>query len=204
MIVETSGVALPFDTQLNLWREPVSSWIEDDAAVVVVNAEQVAEGRDLEGTFVDQITSADLLVVNKVDLVSEAQLEKIRETLVRIEDEAPIVICSEGRIDPGVLFPPERVVPDRSGPAPAPQPHTHEHFETEEWQPPRGITPEALEQEIAGRRRAHRRPTTRRRSEAAAAYGDLTPGDHVVHRHHGIGRFEGMVTQTLVHGSWPR
>ncbi|MCB2224149.1 MAG: transcription-repair coupling factor [Actinobacteria bacterium] len=53
------------------------------------------------------------------------------------------------------------------------------------------------EQEIAGRRRAHRRAAPRRRTEAAAAYGDLSPGDYVVHRHHGIGRFEGMVTQTL-------
>ena len=51
IIVETSGVALPFDTQLNFWREPVSEWISDDVVVVVVNAEQVAEGRDLEGTF---------------------------------------------------------------------------------------------------------------------------------------------------------
>jgi len=53
------------------------------------------------------------------------------------------------------------------------------------------------EQEIAGRRRAHRRSAPRRRSESATAYGDLSPGDYVVHRHHGIGRFEGMVTRTL-------
>ncbi|HSR14483.1 MAG TPA: DEAD/DEAH box helicase, partial [Gemmatimonadales bacterium] len=53
------------------------------------------------------------------------------------------------------------------------------------------------EQEIAGRRRSHRRAVSRTRSEAAAAYGDLAPGDFVVHHHHGIGRFEGMTTQTL-------
>ena len=28
VIVETSGVALPFDVQMNFWREPVASWIE--------------------------------------------------------------------------------------------------------------------------------------------------------------------------------
>jgi transcription-repair coupling factor (superfamily II helicase) len=53
------------------------------------------------------------------------------------------------------------------------------------------------EQEIAGRRRAHRRVVARRPSEAAPAYGDLSPGDFVVHHRHGIGRFEGMTTQTL-------
>ena len=30
VIVETSGVALPSDTQLQFWREPVCQWIEDD------------------------------------------------------------------------------------------------------------------------------------------------------------------------------
>ena len=69
IIVETSGVALPFDTQLNLWREPVSAWVEDDMAVVVVNAEQLLEARDLEGTFEDQVSSADLLLLNKIDLI---------------------------------------------------------------------------------------------------------------------------------------
>ena len=69
IIVETSGVALPFDTQLQVWREPVCRWVDDDMAVVVVNAEQLFEQRDLEGTFEDQVSSADLLLLNKVDLV---------------------------------------------------------------------------------------------------------------------------------------
>jgi transcription-repair coupling factor (superfamily II helicase) len=52
------------------------------------------------------------------------------------------------------------------------------------------------EQEIAGRRRAHRRPG-RARGEAAQQYRDLTEGDYVVHHQHGIGRFEGLVTRTM-------
>jgi transcription-repair coupling factor (superfamily II helicase) len=53
------------------------------------------------------------------------------------------------------------------------------------------------EQEIAGRRRAHRRPGSGRDGEPGVVYADLSPGDFVVHRHHGIGRFEGLVTQTV-------
>ncbi|MEX1004931.1 MAG: transcription-repair coupling factor [Acidimicrobiia bacterium] len=53
------------------------------------------------------------------------------------------------------------------------------------------------EQEIAGRRRAHRRTGGRRSSHAGAEYRDLRPGDYVVHHKHGIGRFEGMVTRTM-------
>ncbi|HSM02153.1 MAG TPA: transcription-repair coupling factor [Acidimicrobiia bacterium] len=52
------------------------------------------------------------------------------------------------------------------------------------------------EQEIAGRRRAHRRARAAVR-EVAPSYGDLRPGDFVVHHHHGIGRFEGLVTNRM-------
>jgi transcription-repair coupling factor (superfamily II helicase) len=53
------------------------------------------------------------------------------------------------------------------------------------------------EREIAGRRRAHRRVGVRSAGGTATRYGDLTEGDFVVHHHHGIGRFEGLVTQSL-------
>ncbi|MDE0138184.1 MAG: transcription-repair coupling factor [bacterium] len=51
------------------------------------------------------------------------------------------------------------------------------------------------EREILGRRRAHRRPVTRRRT--SSGYEDLEPGDYVVHRHHGIGRFDGLISRTI-------
>ena len=51
------------------------------------------------------------------------------------------------------------------------------------------------EREILGRRRAHRRPVTRRRT--TSGYEDLEPGDYVVHRHHGIGRFDGLISRTI-------
>jgi G3E family GTPase len=148
-VIETSGVALPFDTQLNFWREPVSRWMGDDMAVVVVNAEQVAEGRDLEGTFTDQVTSADLLVLNKIDLLGEDELRIAEERLREIEPEAPLVRCSRGEIDTHLLFPPDIGELDRSGIAPDPRPHSHEHFETEEWRPGIGITCAELETKLA-------------------------------------------------------
>jgi transcription-repair coupling factor (superfamily II helicase) len=52
------------------------------------------------------------------------------------------------------------------------------------------------EQEIAGRRRAHRK-AGRRRTAAPEQYQDLTEGDYVVHFQHGIGRFEGLVSRTM-------
>jgi len=53
------------------------------------------------------------------------------------------------------------------------------------------------EEEIAGRRRAHRRARPQAAAAAAASYSDLSAGDYVVHHRHGIGRFEGLVTSAL-------
>ncbi|NNF63033.1 MAG: transcription-repair coupling factor [Acidimicrobiia bacterium] len=53
------------------------------------------------------------------------------------------------------------------------------------------------EREIAGRRRSHRRPSARKAVGTEEAYRDLEVGDFVVHRHHGIGRFEGLVHQEM-------
>lgn len=148
IVIETSGVALPFDTQLNFWREPVSAWIGDDMAVVVVNAEQLAEGRDLEGTFQDQVSSADLLVLNKIDLVDEATLEKAEARLREIEPEAPLVRCVRGQVEPNLLFPPDVMSVDRNGTAPRSRPHHHEAFSTNVWEVPSGLQEAQIEAEL--------------------------------------------------------
>ena len=146
VVIETSGVALPFDTQLNFWREPISEWIGDDMTVVVVNAEQLDEGRDLQGTFQDQVTSADMLVLNKVDLVSQSRLPALEERLRELEPDAPLVRCVRGCLDPGLLFPPELGARDRRGAFPGRRPHHHESFQTEERRVTSGISAADLEQ----------------------------------------------------------
>lgn len=155
-VIETSGVALPYDTQLNFWREPACEFIGDDMAVVVVNADQLAEGRDLEGTFEDQVQSADLLVLNKIDLVPEAEWPVIEARLRDIEPEAPLVRAVRGDVDLDLLFPPDageldrRDELDRRGEAPAARPHSHEHFETSEWNPEPGLSSDVIEAHLAG------------------------------------------------------
>ena len=144
-VIETSGVALPYDTQLNFWREPACDFIGDDMAVVVVNAEQVFEGRDLEGTFEDQVQSADLLVLNKMDLVPESAWPEVESRLRSIEPEAPLVHAVRGDVEMDLLFPPDARELDRRGPPPKGVPHHHERFVTSEWRPERGMTCEALQ-----------------------------------------------------------
>jgi len=154
VIVETSGLALPFDVQLNFWRDPIADWIETDVAVVVVNAEQLAEGRDLDGTFAQQVSSADLLLLNKLDLVAERAIPELEAALRKIEPEAPLVRAVYAQLDPALLFPP---APDgarerrRSGPADPHPPHHHELFVTEELSIEAGAEPAAVVARVRAR-----------------------------------------------------
>jgi cobalamin biosynthesis protein CobW len=146
IIIETSGVALPFDTQLNLWREPVCAWVDDDMAVVVVNAEQLAAGWELTGTFEDQVSGADLLLLNKIDLLTQEALARAITTLRTLAPETPIVRSVQGQVDPAVLFPPDPggLRAWRRTTRPTPTPHHHESFTAQEICVEVGIEPDVL------------------------------------------------------------
>jgi len=53
------------------------------------------------------------------------------------------------------------------------------------------------EADVTGRRRAHRRARPRARRQSQGFFDDLKPGDFVVHHHHGVGRYGGMVTRAI-------
>lgn len=152
IIIETSGVALPFDTQLNLWREPVCTWVDDDMAVVVVNAEQLAEGRDLEGTFEDQVSGADLLILNKVDLVASAHLASLEPVLTALAPDTPCLHTTRGQIAPEVLFPPalRALRAQRRTQAHASTPHHHETFQADTMAVEAGVNPDSLIERLRG------------------------------------------------------
>ncbi|HSF10798.1 MAG TPA: GTP-binding protein [Nitrospirales bacterium] len=150
VVVETSGVALPFETLLTFWREPVTEWVGESLAVVVVNAEQVAQGRDLEGTFEQQVSSADLLVFNKVDLVPADSIGRLENLLQDMAPGAPVIRSIQGEIDTTIVFPclPAKKVSPNSQRKPELLPHTHEEFEAEELSFSSDLTSDQLIQQL--------------------------------------------------------
>jgi G3E family GTPase len=149
VIIETSGVALPFETQLNLYRPPVDAWVGDEASVVVVDAALLHEGDAVDGTFEDQVSSADLLLLHKIDLVPAGVLDALEARLVGMNPDAPVLRASHGAIDPELLFPSGPTGPrhhavadahDRvQGHAHGHADHHHDAFTSEEILVPAGL-----------------------------------------------------------------
>ena len=153
IVIETSGVALPFETQLQLWRDPVRRWIGDDVAVVVVNAEQLATARDLDDTFTQQVSSADFLLLNQIDRVPDAVLPRLERELRKWEPDAPVLPTVHAQVSPEILFPPDLAqVRERrraAGGVGAPA-HDHVRYAAEEVVFPAGLASRDVIAELRG------------------------------------------------------
>lgn len=150
IVVETSGVALPFETLMTFWREPVSHWVGESLAVVVVNAEQLAQGRDLDGIFEQQVSSADLLILNKIDLVPAESLDRLESLLAEMAPGVPVIRSLYGYVDSRVLFAPLPRDPALVYPkiGISSTVHGHEFYEAEDLLIEAGIDTEQLIQQL--------------------------------------------------------
>ncbi|WP_049749207.1 CobW family GTP-binding protein [Mycolicibacterium goodii] len=59
----------------------------------------------------NNVQVADLVVVNKADQVSDAELEAIRAKITAVNDRVPLLLTEFGRIDPELLIDPPQQIP---------------------------------------------------------------------------------------------
>jgi G3E family GTPase len=120
LIVESSGISDPLGV-VAAFRTPVLRGATRlHAVVTVVDALHAREPRLDRQLVGDQIRAADLIALNKSDLVDRARLTALRAWLLDLAPRATIVETMNGDLPPEVLF-------DRSQP---PRPETHHSHST--------------------------------------------------------------------------
>ncbi|AET94024.1 cobalamin synthesis protein P47K (plasmid) [Burkholderia sp. YI23] len=106
IIVETSGLADPYPVAQTFFiDDPIAQRVTLDAVVTMVDAKHIAahlddlvlDGRDNQA--VDQIVCADRIIINKVDLVTSAEIASLKERLRGLNATAEIVESSYAQID---------------------------------------------------------------------------------------------------------
>ncbi len=102
IVVETTGLAEPdaliSDIQENLPDFPI------DAVVTVVDADATVRFPSIGHTGRIQIEMADLLLLNKIDLVTDEQRRKARGMIRAINPAALILETTRCQIDPALIF----------------------------------------------------------------------------------------------------
>ncbi|MTW17857.1 cobalamin biosynthesis protein CobW [Rhodoplanes serenus] len=127
ILIETSGLALPKPLLKAFDWPDLRTRITVDGVIAVADAEAVADGRfapdpaavadqrrtdesvdhdtPLGEVFEDQVACADIVILNKTDLVDAPALVKARDTVqAELPRRIPVVEAREGRVDPRIVL----------------------------------------------------------------------------------------------------
>ena len=116
LILETSGVADPISVSLTFVESELKSLIDVDSILTVVDAENIRSLDDeYEELAEDQISMADIVILNKVDLADQATLDDLKSWIHAIVPNARLIETTHGKVPLELIlgigqFEPERVL----------------------------------------------------------------------------------------------
>jgi cobalamin biosynthesis protein CobW len=182
IVIETSGLALPKPLVQAFHWPAIRSRVTVDGVVAVVDGAAVAHGRvaadmeklrrqrdadasldhddPVEEVFADQIACADLVVLNKRDLLDDAGLDgALANVAGRLPRAVKIVAVADGKIDPAALLGlgigVEDNIADRRTLHDLEPEHDHDDFDSFVVPLPEVVDPTVLAERIAALADAH-------------------------------------------------
>ena len=102
IVVETTGLAEPEALVFNIQEALPQCRL--DGVVSVIDADMLVRFPELGHTTRLQIEGADILLLNKIDLIERAQIEPLETKLREINPTAAIIRTERCQIDPELLF----------------------------------------------------------------------------------------------------
>lgn len=104
LVVEASGVSHPDRIAIH-----VGGWPGIEMCKVVTLVDPLTVHTRIQDKYVGslvrkQISAADLLLINKCDLIEKAQVSRLRDWLGGLNTDAPIETCIDGQVAPALFF----------------------------------------------------------------------------------------------------
>ena len=175
IVIETSGLALPKPLVKAFHWPEIRSKVTVDGVVAVIDAAALAAGRfadpvglpddaphdnPLEEVFEDQLLCADMVLLNKTDLVEPRLLTSLRDGLAaRLRPGVKLVSTVRGVVDPLVVLGLDQAAEDDLAARPshhdAEEGHDHDDFESFALALPEIADPAALEARLKAVIAAH-------------------------------------------------
>jgi G3E family GTPase len=105
ILVETSGVSDPLAVAHTFLHLALRDAVALDAILTVVDAEQIGSvPPENQVLAIDQIGTADIVILNKVDLATESERARAESTIRQIVPEARILPVTFGRVSVELLL----------------------------------------------------------------------------------------------------
>ena len=98
LVIETTGVADPLPIILTFLGTELRDLTRLDSIIAMVDAETFTPDHFESEAAFKQITYADVTIVNKVDLVSSDQVEKLEDYLGTVKEGARILRSQQGQV----------------------------------------------------------------------------------------------------------
>lgn len=103
IVIEASGIAEPIDLRKLILYSSNKS-INMNGVVYIVDAKNIIDNLKNHPKINNHIAAADIIVLNKIDLVDKNDLALIKSTINKINPNSIIIQTTEGRLNPGLLF----------------------------------------------------------------------------------------------------
>ncbi|HEY5797116.1 MAG TPA: cobalamin biosynthesis protein CobW [Bosea sp. (in: a-proteobacteria)] len=176
ILIETSGLALPKPLVQAFNWPAIRARVTVDGVIAVVDGPAVAEGQfaddpealatqraqdasvehdnPLEEVFEDQILCADLILLNKSDLIDQAGRERVKAEIAgHLPKAIKIVETSHGKVEPALIVglgaAAEADLAARPSHHGEGEDHDHDDFDSVAVALPPGLSPEALSARVA-------------------------------------------------------
>ena len=176
ILIETSGLALPKPLVQAFNWPAIRARVTVDGVIAVVDGPAVAEGQfaddpealavqraqdasvehdnPLEEVFEDQILCADLILLNKSDLIDEAARARVKaEIAAHLPRAIKIVETSHGKVEPALIVglgaAAEADLAARPSHHGEGEDHDHDDFDSVAVALPEGLSPDALSARVA-------------------------------------------------------
>ncbi|MEO8286069.1 MAG: GTP-binding protein [Chloroflexota bacterium] len=98
VVIEASGVSDPMELLLTFMMPQVRHIARLDSVITVVDAEAVRDNTHYSDLIAAQISAADILILNKVDLISEADLVDVTTWIREITPRARIIEAAQADV----------------------------------------------------------------------------------------------------------
>lgn len=103
IVIEASGVAEP-RALIRMVTGVADPRVRYGGLVYIVDAAALTDLRTRHPQIDRHIEIADLVLLNKADLVDEVTMRSVRDIVGSVNDTAPTLATSEAVVDPGLLF----------------------------------------------------------------------------------------------------